>query len=438
MNTSEIFKEFLNNIKISDEKADDISYRYGRITKALNQEFRNTESKTANSLQVGSYGRYSGINGISDLDMIFIIPMSKWNDYNKSGGQTKLLQDTKSAISNTYPSSDINVDRCVVTVNFADSHIDIQPVFDVEDQDYKYPDTYGDGAWKITKPRKEMDAMVEFEENKNRNLRRLCKMARSWKNKHGVCMSGLLIDTLAYNFIKSSSNYDDKSYTYYDEMCKDFFFYLYEQPKSQTEYGALGSKQRAKVKKSFRRKAKKAYELAMEAIDANSDRRKHNKWRDVFGNSFPKYDSEDKEASTINESYSNTEEFIETSYRIDIRYDLKIDCEVKQNGYRDGLLREFLRNKIRLLPNKSLRFYIDNIDVPEPYAVKWKVTNRGEQAIKRDCVRGQIIDDLGNLERKESTNFKGSHFVECYIIKDNVVVARDFIDVPIAESLIKV
>ena len=152
MNTSETFKEFLSNIKISDDKADTISYRYGRITKSLNTEFRNTDSKTANSLQVGSYGRYTGINGISDLDMLYIMPTSKWADYNKSGGQSKLLQDTKTAISNTYSSSDIKVDRCVVTVNFTDSHIDVQPVFELDDQDYKYPDTYADGTWKITKP----------------------------------------------------------------------------------------------------------------------------------------------------------------------------------------------------------------------------------------------------------------------------------------------
>ncbi len=425
--------EFVTNIKISDEKANDISYRYGRITKSLNQEFRSTDSKTANSLQVGSYGRYTGIKGISDLDMLFIMPASKWVDYNKSGGTTKLLQDTKSAISNTYSNSDIKVDRCVVTVNFSDAHIDVQPVFEIEDHDYKYPDTYGDGSWKITKPRKEMEAMVEFTENRNKNLRRLCKMARAWKNKHGVCIGGLLIDTLAYNFLKAHTYYDDKSFSYYDEMCRDFFKYLYDQPKEQTEYGALGSKQRVKVKKSFKRKAKKAYDLAVEAIESETDKGKHNKWRDVFGNDFPKYALEVNEAKAINESYRNTEEFIEAHYPVDIMYDLKIDCDVKQSGFREGSLREYLIKKIKLMQNKSLRFYIERIDVPAPYEVKWKVTNRGEQAIKRDCIRGQIINDLGSLERKENTNFKGSHLVECYIIKNNVLVARDIIDVPISE-----
>ncbi|WP_205687046.1 SMODS domain-containing nucleotidyltransferase [Chitinophaga rhizosphaerae] len=388
MKTSEVFKSFLSNIKIEEIKAENISYRYGRITKALNECFRDTDSKTANSLQVGSYGRYTGINGISDLDMLYFIPASKWATYNKAGGQVKLLQDTKSAISNTYASSDIKVDRCVVTVNFKDAHIDVQPVFIEEDQDYTYPDTYGDGTWKVTKPRKEIDAMVEFDSNKNRNLRRLCKMARSWKNKHGVNMGGLLIDTLAYNFLKSTAYFDEKSYDYYDEMCRNFFKFLHDQPKDQKEYGALGSKQRVKVRKSFKKKAKMALDLADQAIEAASDKTKHNKWRDIFGNDFPKYQDEEKEARAINLHYTDTEEFIEAYYPVDIRYDLKIDCEIKQDGYRDGLLREYLFKKIRLMPNKSLKFYIERIDVPHPYTVKWKVTNRGGASNKTKQYQG--------------------------------------------------
>ncbi|RNA64008.1 nucleotidyltransferase [Chryseobacterium nematophagum] len=433
MNISLTFQEFLSNIKINEEKASTISNRYGRITKALNKYFRTTESTIANSLQVGSYGRYSGIKGISDLDMLYIIPSSKWDNYNKKGGQFDLLQDTKKAIENTYAASDIKVDRCVVTVKFSDgTHIDVQPVFEIEDQDYRYPDTYGDGSWKTTKPRKEMDAMVEAEPNKNKNLRRLCKMARSWKNKHGVFMGGLLIDTLAYNFLNSTNYFDSKSYYYFDEMSRDFFKYLYDQPKDQKEYGALGSKQRVRVKKSFRRKSKKAYDLACDAIEATSEQTKHNKWRDIYGNDFPKYKNEENEAKALNLNYQNTEEFIENLYPVVIQYGLEIDCEIKQNGYRDGMLREFLAKRFHLLPGKSLTFFISEINIPYPYTVKWKVTNRGNEAIKKNCIRGQIIDDGGHQQRIESSSFRGGHFVECYIIKDNIVVAKDSIDVPIS------
>ena len=47
-------------------------------------------------------------------------------------------------------------------------------------------------------------------------------------------------------------------------------------------------------------------------------------------------------------------------------------------------------------------------------------------------MRGEIINSNKNLTmRHESADFSGPHYMECYIIKNGVVVARDRIDVPI-------
>ncbi|MGR5962521.1 nucleotide-binding domain-containing protein [Bacillus paranthracis] len=53
----------------------------------------------------------------------------------------------------------------------------------------------------------------------------------------------------------------------------------------------------------------------------------------------------------------------------------------------------------------------------------------GEEAIRRNCIRGQIIK--GVEKRTEPANFNGDHFVECYIVYEDTVVARDRIHVPI-------
>jgi len=280
MSTAEIFCEFIDNLKIKN--SDVISVRYGELTAALNKKFRNTESKTDNTLQVGSFGRKTGINGISDLDMLYIMPKAKWDNY-KDGGQLRLLQHTKDAISNRYPSTKVRVDRLVVTVTYQDFHVEVQPVFEQEDKSYKYPDTKGNGTWRITKPREEMDAIASMDAAKNSNLRRLCKMARAWKNKHGVGMGGLLIDTLAYNFLVSTSDYDNKSYLYYDGLSRDFFKYLSDLP-VQSEYAAPG---RVKVKKKFQRRARKAYNLCLAAIEAEGQSNVNEKWKTVYGRPFP-------------------------------------------------------------------------------------------------------------------------------------------------------
>ena len=269
MSVAEMFSDFVGNLAIGN--AETISTRYGELTSALNKQFRDTESKTANTLQVGSFGRKTGINGISDLDMLYIMPKTKWGDYNKAGGQLSLLQDTKEAILKRYPTTKVKVDRLVVTVTYTNFHVEVQPVFEQGDQSYLYPDTKNGGSWKTTKPREEMTAVADLDTKKNANLRPLCKMARAWKNKHGVGMGGLLLDTLAYNFLASTTDFDTKSFLYYDWMSRDFFKYLSELPE-QSEYAAPGSRQRVKVKKKFQNKAKKTYKLCLEAIEAEPRR----------------------------------------------------------------------------------------------------------------------------------------------------------------------
>ena len=45
-------------------------------------------------------------------------------------------------------------------------------------------------------------------------------------------------------------------------------------------------------------------------------------------------------------------------------------------------------------------------------------------------IRGEIIKTDRN-HQYEHTDFYGPHFVECYLVKNGVCVARDKIDVPI-------
>jgi tRNA nucleotidyltransferase (CCA-adding enzyme) len=128
LSISTTFRGFLDNLTV--DNADKISDRYGEVTASLNKKFRDTESKTANSLQVGSIGRKTAIQGISDLDMLYIMPKRMWSDY-KDGRQYKLLSDTKDAIKARYPKTTVFVDRLVVCVQYTNFHI--RPALKIED-----------------------------------------------------------------------------------------------------------------------------------------------------------------------------------------------------------------------------------------------------------------------------------------------------------------
>ncbi|MFY8155041.1 MAG: SMODS domain-containing nucleotidyltransferase, partial [Hyphomicrobiales bacterium] len=380
LSISDSFKSLQTNLAVKNHET--IELRYGEITCALNQEFRNTESKTANCLQVGSYGRCTAVNGVSDLDMLFKMPASAWETY-KDGGQYKLLSKARDAIKARYPTTTVRVSGLVVQVLYKDFHVEVQPVFEQSDGSFLYPHTANGGSWKTTKPNLEIQAMIKVNTDKNRNLRRLCKMARAWKNKHGVAMGGLLIDTLAHNFLKSTTAYDDKSYAYYDEMVRDFFAFLKDEPEKDY-YAALGSGQRVKVKKKFQKKAKKAFELCEAAIAADGQAGAYKQWRKVFGRAYPALAAETALAYKSEGGFSakDTEEFIEDKFPVDIRYDLRIDCNVTQKGFQPARLLEMLAKRFPLHVSKELNFEIIRNSVPEDHQIYWKVLNRGPEAIR--------------------------------------------------------
>nr|WP_240543254.1 nucleotidyltransferase domain-containing protein [Bradyrhizobium canariense] len=118
MGVGDDFSKFKENYKITIELISSISYRYKRITRQLNSDFWTTNSETAHSLYVGSYGRDTAAKGISDLDIAFILPNADYHKYNayQNNGQSALLQAVKKSIQKTYSTSESFGDGQVVVI----------------------------------------------------------------------------------------------------------------------------------------------------------------------------------------------------------------------------------------------------------------------------------------------------------------------------------
>ena len=290
MSVSNNFNNFCSNLRMDVETVKTIQDRYHKITKRINLDYWNSSSDTNNSLYVGSYGRGTEIF-TSDIDIIVQLPYETYDKFNKysSNGQSALLQEVKGVLQKTYSTSFVRGDGQVVCINFSDGiNFEIVPGFINKDgRSYTYPDTNYGGSWKVTDPRSEIEAMNLLNNNTNKNLKRLCRMMRAWKNKCNVPMSGILIDTLAYKFIKDWEN-KDKSYTYYDWMSRDFFKYLKNIDTSQQYWLAPGSNRYVYKSNNFQNKALEAYNKSLEAIESESnDLKAKQKWREIYGSKFP-------------------------------------------------------------------------------------------------------------------------------------------------------
>ncbi len=431
MSLKEDFTIFCQNIRLDNRSS--METTASEIAKKLNNYYYDLEKDSHSHLYiVGSVGRNTAIKNVSDLDIIFDLPkevFEKFDNY-ETNGQSALLQEVKNVIKERYPRTDISGDGQVVVINFNDYTVELVPGFKQNDESFKYPDTNDGGSWKYTYPLSEQEECENCENNSENKFYDFCHIVRAWKNKVGFKFGGLLIDTLVYNFFKEK-DYLKGSDDYY-EIFKSLLNFLKNQNKDQTYWYAVGSNQKVYNSNNgkFVTKAKKAYKKIQDA--ENSDSKINDVLRELLGKEFPKSQSDQliESCALTYRSFDNTEQFIEDLFLVDIRYDLSIECKVSQDGCSTSLLSSILKTGL-LRKNKNLDFYILSTDCPSPYNIYWKVRNVGKVAEEKNCIRGEI-HNTNDPHQYEHTDFQGEHFVECYLVKNNVCVAKARIEVPIS------
>ena len=221
---------------------------------------------------------------------------------------------------------------------------------------------------------------------------------------------------------------------YYD-LCKKIFFYISKQDPRQSYWLAPGSNQQVYNCEdgAFVGRAKRAFSK----LDDAKDDEREDALISLFGrkistsvvkNNFSLYNSRGFDCHS-----APSEQFIEDKFSVDIVGHVRVDCQVTQDGFRPFWLSSILSRKINkwLSKNKQLYFRVVDTDIKEPFDVYWKVRNIGNDAKQRRMERGQIYKDDGHRERREHTDFNGCHYVECYIVKNGICVARSRIQVPI-------
>ena len=292
MSVAQMFERFCWQLALGQTFRSSILARTGRIVGRLNSDFRNLASVTANRFYAGSYGRNTAVPGLSDIDLICVLPYETYVQFNAYTGnkQSSLLQAVRSSLNQTYPNSAVIADGQIVKIIFTDNiTYEIVPVFQNTNGSYTYADSNNGGSWKTCKPKHEIDAFYERDINSNRNLVMLGRMARAWRNHNNISMLGMLIDTLAFQFMASWA-YKDKSYLYYDYLTRDFFSFLGQQDRNKDYWLAPGSGSYVYRSGAFELYARSAATVAVEAI-ANLEAQQFwaakNKYRQIYGSQFP-------------------------------------------------------------------------------------------------------------------------------------------------------
>jgi hypothetical protein len=424
MIVAEAFKQFCNSILLDTS---DMEISAEEIAKKLNKYYYDLDNTALlHQYIVGSVGRNTAISNESDLDIIFDLPVDLYSRYNayESNGQSALLQEVKNVLLERYPRTSIKGDGQVVVIEFNKYTVELVPAFKQNDGKFKYPNANNGGSWKITDPISEQEECTKCEQKSSHNYYNFCRLIRAWRNNIGIRFGGLLIDTLVYNHFKNNGFYSANTYDKYKTILLELFDYLRQLDTNQSYWLAVGSGQQVNNTDngSFIKKAEEAYNKLK--ININSDKLGE-VLINLFGKNFP------TSGNILESSYSNgldiTEQWIENLFEIKINGNFDLECVVYSDGFRPILLHN-INNTIK--HKSKLVFTSKNINISKPYDIYWKVKNIGGIAEKRNMLRGQIIK-TNDVTKKEPASFYGPHYVECYIVKNNICVARARIDVNI-------
>lgn len=422
---------FCDTIKL--DNYEEMQTTASEIAKKLNKVYYSLDADSLSHLYiVGSVGRKTAIKNNSDLDIIFDLPVSTYKKFNsyQTNGQSSLLQEVKGYLQERYPKTTISGNGQVVVIEFHKYTVELVPGFKQSDNRFKYPDTHNDGSWKYTNPIPEQEECQNCEDKSNNNYFNFCHIIRGWKNTQGFKFGGLLIDTLVYNHFKDNEYYEDSTKDDYFDILKRLLVYLGEQDKDRAFWYAVGSNQQVQNSCDgiFVTKANEALKEINDAEENGDD--VDEVLQTLLGTDYLVEQKSVEKATREMSSVQDTEQFVQDLFPVDIRYALSLDCHIRQNGFRDKLLSAILHEKSWLRRNKQLEFFVKGTDCPKPYSIYWKIRNVGVEAEKRNCIRGQIKRTNSSIQR-EHTDFQGEHYAECYLVKNDVCVAKAHIDVPI-------
>ena len=416
------FDEMLRRLKLTKRQKADAKTKYTNVAKILHAEFYDNEYDGSTKLLIGSYGKHTNIRPPEDVDLLFKITEEVYVQYENS--PATLLQRIRKRLGETYTTTEeIHAWGKVVLVKFADGthNIELLPAFDIEGV-FMIPNTEGEGTWESFDVRTEMKAVKDSNTATGGVTRKLIKIIKRWsKHTTTVTIKSYRIEELAIAFLEQY----DLTDMHWSSLVKDFFEWL---ANVQDDDVTANSSQIATALS----RAVKA--IAFEADDKTEDA--CGEWIKVFGKRvFPVANAVLEQVFELRATQPSDEEMFiedEVPVKIDESVHATITADFVGASVPAHPFAAFIRGRSPLPKRKSIRFTA-SVTGTEGFSLKWKVRNFGAEAERANDLRGRIYNGEG-MTRQEGTSYEGLHYVECYVIKDGVCIARSMQLVPIGKG----
>lgn len=223
------FTTFLSNLDLTQNQRDDAVTKINHVAKSLHAEYYQSTYNPGNVIIVGSYGKGTAIRPPSDIDMLYLLPVSEYHRINQilGNGQSQLLQEVKRALAHTFSRTDLSADGQVVKVPFSSFAVEVVPAFLCNGGTYLTCHTAEGGSWRASNPQEEYRAIDDLNFVFGNKATHLTKMLKAWKRTCNVPLKSIALEIVTCSFVRQWP-YNQQSIFWYDWMVRDFFAFLWQ------------------------------------------------------------------------------------------------------------------------------------------------------------------------------------------------------------------
>ncbi len=366
------------------------------------------------SFLTGSYVRNTAIRPPKDVDFFVVLDEKAY----KEKSPKELLATLEQSLKEIVGDKTVFEQTHSITIEYDEEFsIDVIPAME-EGEAYKIPEVAEDGdSWLISNPNVHKKKLNEANEETKGLLVPIIKLLKSWKRDKCDYVKSFHLELLATEILRGL---DVKSYS---EGINLFFSkssdYLREpcikDPANEQnlvdDYLSDGErKQLADLMAAEREISNNAVTFEKDTEDDKALA----EWDKIFV-----FNPNKKKYIKSNPSQEK-----QLSYPFNPIYKIGISAKIynmAKGTYKDN----YYSNSRKLPKDWKIRFQALVSNVPEPKRVFWQVVNTGKEAEEANDLRGEILADQGYLLREEHTKYKGTHYINCFVVRDNVCVAKD-------------
>jgi hypothetical protein len=309
---SDKFDRFDENIRLTATQIDDANCKASNVQRALSRLYYEgaTWGFDPGSFITGSYGKNTAIRPPSDIDLIFPLPWERFQHYTGFAIQSRILQDVRNGLLETFPQTNIKADGPVVMVPFQTFAVEVVPCFVSSKNNNKFVvcNTKNGGIWKEEDPRTQLLNVVSADAVFAGNATKLIRMLKSWKQACSVPIKSFHLELLAIDFSRTWTHVSETTDPLYHAwMIRDFFSFLL--PRANGIVFVPGTLERLSIGSAWRVSAWRACINARQAckmeenrvaminstwgtsylsspISTTADQLATTEWRKIFGGSF--------------------------------------------------------------------------------------------------------------------------------------------------------